>query len=80
MENQSAVGHLDQVEEVIALQPALTSMERWKQEKMVKKAKKKARNTAMKQGYSKGDATKMVKQAVGRMMNKPMTRGASRGG
>jgi hypothetical protein len=70
----------NKIEEVIALKPAQTTMERWKQEKMVKKAKKKARNTAMKQGYSKNEATKLVKQAVGRMMNKPTTRGASRGG
>jgi hypothetical protein len=58
----------------------LSPMERWKQEKLVKKAKKKARNSAMKQGYSKSEATKLVKQAVGRMMNKPQKKAAGRGG
>jgi len=60
----------------------LSFKEQWEAKKLLKKAKKKARNNAMKQyGMSKGEATSAVKRAVGRIAtNKPVTRAAGRGG
>lgn len=61
----------------------LSTLEHWKQEKMLKKAKKKARNSAMKQhGMDKKTASKAVKTALNRIVasNKPPTRAAGRGG
>lgn len=59
-----------------------TFKEQWEAKKLLKKAKKKARNNAMKEyGMSKKEASSAVKKAVRRIAsNKPVTRAAGRGG
>lgn len=59
-----------------------TFKERYHAEKLLKKAKKKARNNAMKEhGMTRGQATKAVKKAINQIAsNKPQTRAAGRGG
>ena len=59
-----------------------TFKEQWEAKKLLKKAKKKARNSAMKDyGMSKKEASSAVKKAVNRIAsNKPITRAAGRGG
>ena len=60
-----------------------TFKEQWEQKKLLKKAKKKARNSAMKEhGMTRKEASSAVKKAIGRIMsNKPaVTRAAGRGG
>lgn len=47
------------------------SLEHWKQERLLKKAKKKARKQLQKEGYDKTKASHMVKQALRRIANKP---------
>lgn len=55
--------------------------ERYHAEKLLKKAKKKARNNAMKQhGMTRGEASKAVKKALNQITTKPPTRAAGRGG
>ena len=58
-----------------------TFKEQWEAKKLLKKAKKKARNNAMKEyGMTKKEASSAVKKAVGRIAsNKPTTRSAGRG-
>lgn len=60
----------------------LSFKEQWEQKKLLKKAKKKARNNAMKEyGMTKKEASGAVKKAVNRIAsNKPITRAAGRGG
>ena len=57
------------------------SMDQWKQEKLLKKAKKKARKDLEKKGLSKSEASSAVKQSLRRMVmsNKPQKRAAGRG-
>ena len=58
-----------------------TFKEQWEAKKLLKRAKKKARNSAMKDyGMTKKEATSAVKKAVNRIANKPITRSAGRGG
>lgn len=49
-------------------------------EKLLKKAKKKARKSLQSKGLSKSEATKLVKGAVNNIANRPMKRAAGRGG
>lgn len=63
----------------------LTFKEQWEAKKLLKKAKKKARDNAMKQhGLNKKEATRAVKDAVKRMTSapkqQPITKAAARGG
>lgn len=63
----------------------LTFKEQWEAKKLLKKAKKKARDNAMKQnGLNKKEATRAVKDAVKRMTaapkQQPITKAAARGG
>lgn len=53
--------------------------EKYHAEKLLKRAKKKAKKTMMAKGLSKGEAGKLVKQAVNNIANKPMKRSAGRG-
>lgn len=53
--------------------------EKWHAEKLLKRAKKKAKKTLQNKGLSKGEAGKLVKQAVNNIANKPMKRSAGRG-
>lgn len=56
------------------------SMEQWKQEKLLKKAKKKARKDLQKKGFTKSEASSAVKQSLKRIAsNKPEKRAAGRG-
>lgn len=65
----------------ITIPAALTPMQKWKQEKLVKRAKKKAKKKLMDRGFSPSVASSMVKNAVNRIASKaPERRGASRGG
>ena len=58
----------------------MTFADKWHAEKLLKKAKKKARKQMQAKGYSHSEATKMVKQAVNRVAGKPIKRAAGRGG
>jgi hypothetical protein len=59
----------------------MTFAERYRQEKLIKKAKKKARKELETQGIPKGIATKMVNQSVRNIVNdnKPQKRSTGRG-
>ncbi len=54
--------------------------ERYHAEKLLKKAKKKARKSLQAKGIPKSEATKLVKGAVNQIANKPVKRAAGRGG
>jgi hypothetical protein len=49
-------------------------------DKLLKKAKKKAKKGMMAKGFSKKESGKLVKQAVNSIANKPVKRAAGRGG
>jgi hypothetical protein len=53
--------------------------EKYHAEKLLKKAKKKAKKSLQAKGLSKSEATKLVKGAVNNIANKPMKRSAGRG-
>jgi methionine aminopeptidase len=53
--------------------------ERYHAEKLLKKAKKKAKKGMVAKGLTKKEASKLVKQAVNNIANKPMKRSAGRG-
>lgn len=54
----------------------------WEAKKLLKRAKKKARQQLQKQGHSHGEATSMVKQAIRKITtdNRPERKAAGRGG
>lgn len=54
--------------------------EKWHADKLLKRAKKKAKKTLQSKGMSKSEATKLVKGAVNNIANRPMKRAAGRGG
>jgi hypothetical protein len=54
--------------------------EKYHAEKLLKRAKKKAKKSMVAKGLSKSEAGKLVKQAVNNIANKPMRRAAGRGG
>jgi uncharacterized protein YfcZ (UPF0381/DUF406 family) len=58
----------------------MTFADKWHAEKLLKRAKKKAKKTLQAKGMSKSDATKLVKGAVNNIANRPMKRAAGRGG
>jgi len=52
----------------------------WEANRLLKRAKKKARKTLQQKGLSHGDATKLVKQSIRQITsNKPERRAAGRG-
>ena len=53
--------------------------EKYHADKLLKRAKKKAKKTLQAKGLSKSDATKLVKGAVNNIANKPVKRSAGRG-
>jgi hypothetical protein len=53
--------------------------EKWHADKLLKRAKKKAKKTMMDKGLSRNEAGKLIKQAVNNIANKPMKRSAGRG-
>lgn len=61
-------------------QPSAFKQE-WEAKKLLKKAKKKARQQLEKQGHTHSEATGMIKQALKQIQsNKPERRAAGRGG
>jgi len=58
----------------------MTFAEKWHAEKLLKKAKKKARKSLQSKGLPKKEATKLIKGAVNNIANKPVKRAAGRGG
>ena len=53
----------------------------WEAKKLLKQAKKKARKTLQKKGFTHSEATKLVKQSIDRITTiKPIKRAAGRGG
>jgi hypothetical protein len=61
------------------LQPK-TFADKWHEERLLKRSKKKARKQLEKQGYSNREASSMVKQAVKNISsNKPARKTAGRG-
>ena len=54
--------------------------EKWHAEKLLKRAKKKARKQLQSKGYSHTEATKLVKQTVNRIAGRPVHRASGRGG
>lgn len=53
--------------------------EKWHADKLLKRAKKKAKKTLQQKGLSKSEATKLVKGAVNNIANRPMKRASGRG-
>ena len=65
----------------ITIPAALTPMQKWKQEKLVNRAKKKAKKQLVAKGFSLKEAGSMVKKSVNRIASKaPERRGSNRGG
>jgi hypothetical protein len=58
----------------------MTFADKWHAEKLLKKAKKKARKSLQSKGLPKKEATKLIKGAVNNIANKPVKRAAGRGG
>ena len=54
--------------------------EKWHADKLLKRAKKKAKKNMVAKGLSKKEAGSLVKKAVNNIANKPMRRAAGRGG
>jgi uncharacterized protein YfcZ (UPF0381/DUF406 family) len=54
--------------------------EKWHAEKLLKRAKKKARKQLQTKGFSHGEATKLVKQTVNKIAGRPIQRNVGRGG
>lgn len=57
----------------------MTFADKWHAEKLLKRAKKKAKKSLQAKGMSKSEATKLVKGAVNNIANKPIKRSAGRG-
>jgi hypothetical protein len=53
--------------------------EKYHADKLLKRAKKKAKKTLQAKGLSKSEATKLVKGAVNNIANRPVKRAAGRG-
>lgn len=59
----------------------LTFKEQWEQQRLLKRAKKKARHAMEQKGFSKKESSKLVKNALNRIAtNKPERKAAGRGG
>lgn len=54
--------------------------EKYHADKLLKRAKKKAKKSMIAKGLSKKESGKLVKQAVNNIANRPMKRAAGRGG
>lgn len=66
-------------EELQPVQP-LSFKEQWEQQRLLKRAKKKAKHALQKQGYGRKESSKLVKNAIGRIAsNKPERKAAGRG-
>mgnify|MGYP003345843835 CR=1 FL=1 len=60
----------------------MTFADKWHAEKLLKKAKKKARKSLEQRGHGRKDASKMVNQAIKKIVadNRPERKSAGRGG
>lgn len=61
----------------------LTFKERWEQQRLLKRSKKKAKKALVQKGYDPSSAASMVKKAMGNIAqrdNKPVKKAAGRGG
>jgi hypothetical protein len=58
----------------------MTFADKWHAEKLLKRAKKKARKQLQAKGYNKSEANALVKSAVRSIATKPVKRAAGRGG
>lgn len=52
----------------------------WETNKLLKRAKKKAKKTLQKQGFGRKEAAKQVNAAVNRIATRPVQRASGRGG
>lgn len=52
----------------------------WETNKLLKRAKKKAKKTLQKQGFGRKEAAKQVNAAVNRIATRPVQRSSGRGG
>jgi hypothetical protein len=57
----------------------MTFADKWHADRLLKRAKKKAKKSLEAKGISKAEATKLVKGAVNSIANRPMKRSAGRG-
>ena len=57
----------------------LTFKEQWEAQKLLKKAKKKAKHSLQKQGFGRREASMKVNKAVSNLPQKPMKKSAGRG-
>jgi hypothetical protein len=57
----------------------MTFADKWHADRLLKRAKKKAKKSMVAKGLSKKEAGKLVKQAVNNIANKPIKRSAGRG-
>jgi hypothetical protein len=57
----------------------LTFKEQWEAEKLLKKAKKKAKHTLQKQGFGRRESSMKVNKAISNMAQKPQKKSAGRG-
>lgn len=64
------------IEEQVA---PMTFADKWHADRLLKRAKKKAKKTLQAKGLSKSEANKLVKGAVNSIANRPMKRSAGRG-
>jgi len=61
----------------------LTFKERWEQQRLLKRSKKKAKKSLIQKGYDPASAASMVKKAMNNIAqrdNKPVKKAAGRGG
>lgn len=65
--------------EEIVQHAVLTFKEQWEQDRIQKRAKKKAKKALVDKGYEPGAASKLVKAASQTVLNKPQKRSAGRG-
>ena len=65
--------------EEINKETPMTFAEKWHADRLLKRAKKKAKKTLQAKGLSKSEATKLIKGAVNNIANKPVKRSAGRG-
>lgn len=59
---------------------SITFADKWHADRLLKRAKKKAKKTLQAKGMSKSEATKLVKGAVNQIAKRPVKRASGRGG
>jgi hypothetical protein len=69
---------MEQEQSEVEVRP-LTFKEQWEAQKLIKRAKKKAKHTLQSQGFGRREAGKAVNKAVTNLAQKPMKKSAGRG-